>query len=117
MRHMLHVIIRIFQRTYCHCSVSGSMLSLYRSLWCIIFPGIGLKDNRIYDWIEIIGMYLYRYVDGNITIQPKANALTEILGKVSKYPPDTIFHFYVWTFSHCIMSAVSNASHGGRPML
>ena len=30
----------------------------------------------------------------------KAAGLAELLGKVAKYPPDTIFHFHAWTFGY-----------------
>jgi hypothetical protein len=31
---------------------------------------------------------------------PKADGLKELLGKVSKYPPDTVFHFTSWTYGY-----------------
>ncbi|KAH7319048.1 hypothetical protein BKA65DRAFT_437717 [Rhexocercosporidium sp. MPI-PUGE-AT-0058] len=31
---------------------------------------------------------------------PKADGLKELLGKVSKYPPDTVFHFTAWTYGY-----------------
>ncbi|KAI0594707.1 beta-lactamase-like protein [Biscogniauxia sp. FL1348] len=36
----------------------------------------------------------------DIPLQSKAEGLAELLGKVSKYPPDTIFHFHAWTFGY-----------------
>ncbi|KAI5923516.1 beta-lactamase-like protein [Camillea tinctor] len=36
----------------------------------------------------------------DITLQTKAEGLAELLGKVSKYPSDTIFHFHAWTFGY-----------------
>ncbi|KAH6711742.1 hypothetical protein BKA61DRAFT_522678 [Leptodontidium sp. MPI-SDFR-AT-0119] len=34
------------------------------------------------------------------TFPPKADGLKELLGKVSKYPPDTVFHFTSWTYGY-----------------
>lgn len=31
---------------------------------------------------------------------PKADGLKELLGKVSKYPSDTVFHFSAWTYGY-----------------
>lgn len=36
----------------------------------------------------------------DITFPTKAAGLQELLSKVSKYPPDTVFHFEAWTFGY-----------------
>jgi hypothetical protein len=35
-----------------------------------------------------------------IEFPTKAEGVNELLHKVSKYPPDTVFHFAAWTFGY-----------------
>ncbi|KAI1632882.1 beta-lactamase-like protein [Biscogniauxia mediterranea] len=45
-------------------------------------------------------IYIDTSVLDDIPLQTKAEGLAELLRKVSKYPPDTIFHFHAWTFGY-----------------
>ncbi|KAI0448362.1 artemis protein [Xylaria acuta] len=52
----------------------------------------GLKTlNRIYLDTSVLDDY---------PLQTKAEGLRELLGKVRKYPKDTIFHFQAWTYGY-----------------
>jgi len=43
-------------------------------------------------------IYLDTSFIDDIAFQTKAEGIRELLQKVSRYPPDTIFHFQAWTY-------------------
>jgi DNA cross-link repair 1C protein len=45
-------------------------------------------------------IYLDTSFTDNVHFPTKAEGLEELLQKVSKYPPDTVFHFSAWTFGY-----------------
>ncbi|KAI8945601.1 artemis protein [Xylaria longipes] len=45
-------------------------------------------------------IYLDTSIVNNYPLQTKADGLRELLGKLQKYPNDTIFHFQAWTYGY-----------------
>ncbi|KAG7124920.1 Protein artemis like protein [Verticillium longisporum] len=45
-------------------------------------------------------IYLDTSFIDDVPFQTKAEGIAELLGKVSRYPPDTIFHFQAWTYGY-----------------
>ncbi|KAI0465866.1 artemis protein [Xylaria cf. heliscus] len=45
-------------------------------------------------------IYLDTSILDNYPLQTKADGLRELLGKLHKYPQDTIFHFQAWTYGY-----------------
>ncbi|KAI1750254.1 hypothetical protein F4782DRAFT_509804 [Xylaria castorea] len=45
-------------------------------------------------------IYLDTSIVNNYPLQTKADGLRELLGKLQKYPKDTIFHFQAWTYGY-----------------
>jgi len=43
-------------------------------------------------------IYLDTSFTDNISFPTKAEGIRELLDKVNKYPPNTIFHFQAWTY-------------------
>jgi DNA cross-link repair 1C protein len=106
------------------CSVRqlSSLCNRYgRTLTCTVFEGYGkvvlyTGDIRCEPWfVNAIARSpsLVEYTSGiktldtiyldtsfieDISFQTKAEGIRELLQKVSRYPPDTIFHFQAWTY-------------------
>lgn len=45
-------------------------------------------------------IYLDTSFTENVQFQTKADGLRELLGKVAKYPKDTLFYFSAWTYGY-----------------
>ncbi|KAF5025790.1 hypothetical protein F66182_2123 [Fusarium sp. NRRL 66182] len=45
-------------------------------------------------------IYLDTSFTEDVAFQTKAQGIAELLRKVSKYPPDTVFHFQAWTYGY-----------------
>ncbi|GAP88434.1 putative artemis protein [Rosellinia necatrix] len=51
-------------------------------------------------WKTLDRIYLDTSILDNYPLQTKADGLRELLGKLRRYPEDTIFHFQAWTYGY-----------------